>query len=148
MRTETVGAVGEQDVRRLDVAVDDPARVRMGEPVEDLRGRLDGGGVVELAALERVPERAAGNVLVGDVDVSLVARERVGAQAGGMLELGRRGRLPLGARSGGACAGDDLERDLAVLALVSKACQTEPIPPLPSGLSGRYRSRTSAGAAA
>ena len=41
--------------------------------------------VVELAALERVPERAAGDVLVGDVDVAVVARERVGAQAGGCL---------------------------------------------------------------
>src|SRR5207244_776983 len=36
-----VRAVGEQDVRRLDVAVDDPAPVGVRQPVEDLRGRLD-----------------------------------------------------------------------------------------------------------
>ena len=127
--------------------MDDAARVRVREALENLRCRLDGGGVVELAALERVTERAPGNVLVGDVDVPLVAGERVGTQAGGMLELRGGGRLALRARPGGACAGDDLERDLAILPR-SKACQTDPIPPLPSGLSGRYRPRTRVGAAA
>ena len=43
-------ALGEEHVRGLDVAVDDPARVRVGERVEHLRRRLDGGRVVELAA--------------------------------------------------------------------------------------------------
>ena len=112
--------VGEQDVRGLHVAVDDAARVRVGEPVENLRCRLDRRFVVELAALERVPERAARDVLVGDVDVTVVAGERVGAQAGGVPELRGGGRLALGARAGGACAGDDLERHLAALALVER----------------------------
>ena len=39
--------LGEQDVRRLDVAVDDAARVRVREPLADLRGGLDGGRVVD-----------------------------------------------------------------------------------------------------
>ena len=110
-----VRAVDEQHVGRLDVAVDDAACVRMREALENLGCRLDGGGVIELAAFERMTERATGNVLVRDVDVPLVARERVGTQTSGMLELGRGGRFPLRARSGGSCAGDDLERDLAIL---------------------------------
>jgi hypothetical protein len=113
-----VRPVGEQDVRGLDIAMDDPRRVGVGQPVQDLRGRLDGGLVVELAVLERVPERPSRNELVGDVDVSLVARERVGAQAGRMLELRGRSRLALGARTCRARTGDDLERDLTSLALV------------------------------
>ena len=53
-RTETAGAVREQDVGRLHVAVDDPLRVRVREPVQHLRGGLDRGGVVEPPAADRV----------------------------------------------------------------------------------------------
>ena len=42
----------------------------------------------------------AGDVLVGDVDVPLVARQRVGAQAGRVAELRGGRRLALGARAG------------------------------------------------
>ena len=47
-RTETRVLLGEQHVRRLHVAVDDPARVREREPLEHLRRRLDGALVAEL----------------------------------------------------------------------------------------------------
>ena len=113
-----VRAVGEEDVGRLHVAVDDPAAVRVGEAVEDLSGRLDRRLVVQLAALEGVTERSSGDVLVGDVDVTIVARERERAEARGMLQLRRGGRLALGARSGAPRAGHDLECDLALFALV------------------------------
>ena len=113
-----VGPVREQDVRRLHVTVDDPAVVRVREPVENLRRGIDRRVVVELAAFERVAERAAWDVLVGDVHMALVAGECVRAQACGVLELRGRSRLALGARTGGARAGNDLQSDLAALPLV------------------------------
>ena len=69
-RTSIVVGLAEQDVRRLDVAVDDPAAVGVRERVEHLRRRLDRLGVVELAGCERLAHRAARDVLVGDVDVA------------------------------------------------------------------------------
>ena len=113
-----VDAVREQDVRRLHVAVDDPARVRVREPLEDLRGRFDRVGVVELAALERVTQRAAGDVLVGDVHVAFVPRQRVRAYAGRVTELGRGRGLALGAGARGARPRHDLQGDLAAVSLV------------------------------
>ena len=110
--------VREQHVRGLDVPVNDPALVRVSEPLQDLRRGLDRALVVELAVVERVTQRAPGDVLVGDVHVPLVARERIRPQASRMLELGGGGRLALRARAGGAGAGDDLQRDFAVPLLV------------------------------
>ena len=54
------GTFREQHVRRLDVTVDDPAPVRVREGLEHLRARLDGVGVVELAASQRLAERPPG----------------------------------------------------------------------------------------
>ena len=62
-------AVGEQDVRRLHVAVEDPGGVRVREAVADLRARLDRRVVRQLARAERLAERAARHELVRDVDV-------------------------------------------------------------------------------
>ena len=45
-----VEVLGEEDVRRLDVAVDDPLAVGVRERLRDLRGDLDRRRVVELAA--------------------------------------------------------------------------------------------------
>ena len=118
-RTEMPVVVGEQDVRRLHVAVDDPARVRVREPVEDLRGRLDGVAVAEPPGAQRLAERAAGDVLVRDVDVAAVAAEVVGAQAALVAEPRGRLRLALRARSRLALARDDLERDLEAGPLVA-----------------------------
>ena len=73
--------VGDEDVRRLYVAMDDPVTVRVREPIEDLRRDLEHGGVVQLPCPEPIAQRPSGHVLVGDVDVLLVAGERVGAQA-------------------------------------------------------------------
>ena len=52
-------ALAEQDVRRLDVAVDDAAAVRVRERVQHLCGRLDRLGVVELAGGERLAQGPA-----------------------------------------------------------------------------------------
>ncbi len=67
-------AVGEEDVRRLDVAVEDPGRVRVREPLADLRARLDRVVVVQLPRAHCLAERLAGDVLVRDVDVPRVVR--------------------------------------------------------------------------
>ena len=89
-----------------------PSRVRVRERVRDLAGGLDGGAVVQLAGAQRAAQRLAGDVLVGDVDVLVVAGEAERALAVGMAELRGRPRLALGARSGLALARHDLERDL------------------------------------
>ena len=111
-RTETRSLDGKQDVRRLHVAVQDPGRVRVGKPFADLRARLDRRGVVQVAGAQRLAERLARDVLVGDVDVPRVAREGVGAQAARVAEAGGGGGLALGPRGGLALAGHDLEGDL------------------------------------
>ena len=118
MRTETSGPSASRTFAGLTSRWTIPRACAWASPSRICAAASTARFVVELAALERVAERAAGDVLVGDVDVALVARERVGAQAGRVLELGGGGRLALRARAGGAGAGDDLERDLAVLALV------------------------------
>src|SRR5262249_17326146 len=105
-------SLGEQDVRRLYVAVDDPARVRVGERLADLRGRLERDGVVDVAVTQGLPQRAAWDVLVRDVDMARVACERVRALAARMPQPRSRRSLPLGPRGGLALARDDLERHL------------------------------------
>ena len=52
--------LGEQDVRRLHVAVHDPSPVGMSQRLQQLRGHLDGAVVSDLAGVHRLPQRAAG----------------------------------------------------------------------------------------
>jgi hypothetical protein len=81
-----VRRLGEEDVGRLHVAVDDPAAVRVRERLRDLAAHLEGGAVVELAAAQRLAHRATGHVLVRDIDVRRVAREREDALAARVAE--------------------------------------------------------------
>ena len=74
-------ALGQQHVRGLHVAVDDPAPVRMCKAVEDLRRRLDRLAVTQVAGAHRLAQRAAADVLVGDVDVAGIGAEAVRTQA-------------------------------------------------------------------
>ena len=112
--------LGEEHVRRLDVAVDDPAAVRMREPVEDLRRGLHRLPVAQLAAAHRLAQRAAADVLVRDVDVTGVGAEAVRAQAALVPEPGGRLGLAFGAVRGLALAGDDLQRDVESVPLVPR----------------------------
>src|SRR5581483_8394864 len=104
----------------LDVAVDDAARVRVRERLEELRGDLDRVPVVELAGAQRLAERPPRHVLVGDVDVARVASERVDALAARMPE--RRGgpRLALGAGGRLPLPSHHLQRDVEPGALVPR----------------------------
>ena len=113
-------ALGEQDVGRLDVAVDDSPAVRVRERLEHLRRDLDGAAIVELARGERLPHRPARDVLVGDVDVAGIARERVDPLAAWVAERRRRLRLAFGARGGLSLTGDHLQRDVETGLLVPR----------------------------
>ena len=111
--------LGEEHVRRLDVAMDDPAAVRVREPVEDLGRGLDGLAVPQLAAAHRVAQGDAADVLVGDVDVTGVGAEAVRAQAALVPEPRGGLGLALGAVCGLPLPGDDLEGDVEAVSLVA-----------------------------
>ena len=121
--------VREQDVGRLDVAVDDPARVRVRETFQHLHGGRDRRRVVELARAKRLAKRATRRVLVGDVDVLRVVAETVGPLTARMPEPRRRFRFALRPGAGLALAGDDLQRDVETVLLVPG----EPDRPGPAG---------------
>ena len=97
-----------------------PLRVRVCERLGDLRGHLDRGLVVELARAHRLAQRAAGDVLVGDVDVRRVARERQDPLAPRVAEGGGGARLALGPVARLALPRDDLQRDVEAAALVAR----------------------------
>ena len=101
----------EEDVRRLDVAMDDARAVRMRQGVEHLGRDLDGIGVGELVHPHRLAQRASGDVLVRDVHVARVVPDVVGAHAAVMAEPSRREGLALGSGRGLPLARDDLQRD-------------------------------------
>ena len=98
---------------------DSPA-VGMGEPVEDLRRRLDGSRVRQLARPHRLSERATADVLVRDVDVAGIGAEAVRAEAALVAEPRGGLRLALGPVRGLALARDDLERDVETGLLVAR----------------------------
>ena len=112
--------LGEQDVRRLDVPMDDSAAVGVREAVEDLRRRLDRLAVAQLAGTHCIAKRPPADVLVGDVDVTGVGAEAVRAQAALVAQPRRRLGLALGAVGGLALARDDLERDVEARLLVAR----------------------------
>jgi hypothetical protein len=100
--------------------VDDPAAVRVCEPVEDLRGRLDRLAVAQLAGAHRFAQGAPPDVLVRDVDVTRVGAEPVGPEAALVPEPGGRFSLALRAVRSLPFARDDLERHVQPVALVAR----------------------------
>ena len=111
-------AVREQDIGRLDVAVDDPPCVRVRETLEHLHGCFDRRRVVEFAGAQRLAKRAAGRVLVRDVDVLRVAAEPVGTLAARVPQPCGSLGLPLRTGPGLPLTGHDLERDVEPVLLV------------------------------
>ncbi len=99
--------------------MNDPAAVSVRQPVEDLRGGLDGASVAQLAGAHRLPERPAAHELVGDVDVPGIGAEAVGAQAALVPKARGRLGLALGSIPGLSLARNDLEGDVEAGPLVA-----------------------------
>src|SRR5437588_1090132 len=99
--------------------MDDSALVRVRQRAEHLSSGLDRRRVVELPAPQRLAERAAGHVLVSDVDVAGVASEPVGALAGRMAQPGGRLCLPFRPGRRLSLARDDLQRHVESVLLVT-----------------------------
>ena len=106
-------AVLDEDVRGLDVAVDDPARWACASASRDLSRDLDGVAIGERAGADRLAERPPGHVLVRDVDVARVVADVVRPHAALVPEAPRRQRLALGTCGRLALPRDDLQRDLS-----------------------------------
>ncbi len=111
--------VGQEDVRGLDVAMQDPGRMCMRKAVAHLRAGLDRVVVGQLSGAQRLAVRLARDELVRDVDVPRVAAEPVRAQAGGMAQVRGRLGLALGPHGRLALPRDDLQRDVEARPLVA-----------------------------
>ena len=96
-----------------------PGRARVRAP-RDLRRHLDRRLIVDLARAERLAQGAAGDVLVGDVDVRRVACEREDPLAARVPERGCGACLALCPVAGLALPRDDLQRDVEAAALVAR----------------------------
>ena len=98
----------------------DPPAVGMGEPVEDLRRRLDRSRVRQLARPHRLSKRATADVLVRDVDVAGIGAEAVRTEAALVAEPRGSLRLALGPVRRLALARDDLQGDVETGLLVAR----------------------------
>ena len=109
----------DEHVGRLHVAVHDPVAVCVRERFENLSRDLDGVTVGHPPGTQQLAQRAAGHVLVGDIHMTVVTGEVVGADAA-LVPQSRRG-LHLAHRACGPLplAGDDLQRDFEARALVA-----------------------------
>ena len=110
----------EQEIGRLDIAMDDPGSVRVGESVEHLGRDLDGVFVRETIRAHRLAQRAPGHVLVRDVDVARIVSDVVRAHAPLVAQPACRQSFTLGAGGSLSFPGDDLQRDVEAGALVAR----------------------------
>ena len=98
----------EEDVRGLDVAMNDPGAVGVCERVEDLGCSFDCILIGERTGANRIAHRSSGDVLVGDVDVPGVVPDVVRAHAAVVTKAACGERLALRARGCLPFARDDL----------------------------------------
>jgi hypothetical protein len=116
-------ALGEQDVRGLDITVDDAAPVCVRQRLEHLGSGLDRSRIVKLACPHRLAQVPSRNVLVGDVDVLVVARQLVRALTSRMPQPSGHQRLAPRACTRLSVSLDHLERHLDARVLVE--CQPD-----------------------
>ena len=91
---EGAGALGDEQVGRLHVAMDDAALVRMAEPGAQLRQPVDFTSEWHLlAAPNQLRHRPAGDELHGQVRIAFVFADGVDADNVGVMHLGREPRL-------------------------------------------------------
>src|SRR5262249_41849369 len=107
----------DDQVAGLQVAMDDPLRVRRLERIGDLDADVEQLVELEAALLGVLRERLALEELHDDVRTALVLLDRVDRADAGMVQRRRRARLALEAVErrgiGEALLGEELERDLA-----------------------------------
>jgi hypothetical protein len=84
---------GQEDVLRLQVAMDDAARVRRSQAPADLRAQLGGLSPGERAALEALPQRAAFEKLEHDVGIASLRAHVVEGQDVGVAQRGHGTRF-------------------------------------------------------
>ena len=112
----------DEDVLRLEVAMDDAARVRRREAVGDGRADLDGPPPRQRAALEEAAQRVALEQLRDDVGEVALLLELIERQDVRMRDGRDRLRLALETDARllvrGETVGEDFERDVAADALV------------------------------
>ena len=105
LRDPEIGEVGtvlgpDQDVGRLDVAVDEPARVRRVERVRDRREQGDGAlGLERAVRLDDAVEIDAVDVAHDDVEPAVLLARVEHLDDARMLDLGGRAPLALEARA-------------------------------------------------
>ena len=109
----------EQEVRRLDVAVHQPADVGVGETLGHLGPELGGLGMGEPdVAVEQVAQRAPAEILEDQIRPVGVLAPVEDTQDVGVVERGDRARLGAEALQEGAVGGEagleDLDRDVAL----------------------------------
>ena len=111
-----VSRLGEHHVLRLQVAVNDAARVRLDQALGHLDREVERAGGLDRGARDRGGERPAAHQLHGDEGRSLGLVDLVDHRDGGVRERGSRARfllepsLLLGLAHGGGA--EHLERDL------------------------------------
>ena len=128
----------EQDVRRLQVTVDDAPLVGMSQPGRDLARYAAGVGVRErLAGRQPVLERAAGQVLEHQEPPSL-GQSVVVDRADVDVREPAAARASRSKRAGSASAASSLTATVRSSSR-SVAAQTSDMPPLPIRRSRRYR---------
>ena len=118
-RTSIAPRLGEQYVRRLDVAWTIPRRWACASASAICAATSTAPRVVELSAADRLAQRAAGDVLVRDVDVRRVAGQRDDPLAARMPQRGCCARLALGPMPRLPFPRDDLQGDVEAAPLVA-----------------------------
>jgi hypothetical protein len=113
-----LGPVGADDVGRLDVAVDDPARVRVLERAAQRHPDPQRVAVRQLPRAQQLGQGPAVHELGDQVDRVAVAAGLVQADDAGVRQPGRGDRLALGAHVEIAVDGDPLDRHVALQVLV------------------------------
>ena len=120
--TLTPPSAAEQHVLRLEIAMDDAARVGGVERLRDLEADVDQARGGQRAGGEDRAQRRAADELAGDEEIAVDVLERIDGRDRGMRERGRGARFALEALARLAVAAERgrqrLERDLAAEPLV------------------------------
>jgi hypothetical protein len=112
-----LAALRDEDVGRLDVAMDDAFRVRRIKPIRNLRRDIHQRLGIHRPSRDAMFERLAFEHFHGEIRPPFVLADLINSADIGMIQRGRRASLPLEAfeslRVGGKSVGQKFERDAA-----------------------------------